>query len=181
MSNSLLLSMQQNQCCHWQDEYSQSWRQGRNRTCQFSVFWPKAVVILRDYSGQFRLERQGKPEGVKILHSRLLSMSHNCLWAELGTPPSCHCVLVCLHLFSSQPSYTDTCPSNCKIFMKWDGELGVSVLFLLLPAVTSFAIIQGVFLLCFFLHEFGISLSLFIGLGCGSGVPYSFPESINEL
>lgn len=27
----------------------------------------------------------------------------------------------------------------------------------------------------------GISHSLFIVLGCGSGVPYPFPESVNEL
>lgn len=117
-SNSLLLSMQQNQFCQWQDEYSQSWRQGKNRTHQFSVFRPKAAVIFRDYNGQLRLERQGKAGGGKILLSRLPSVSHKYLWAELGTPHSCHCGLVCLQLFSSQLSYTDTCPSHSKIFRR---------------------------------------------------------------
>lgn len=75
-------------------------------------------------------------------------MSHNCLWAELCTASSCHCGLVCLHLFSSQFIYTDTCPSlsHYKIFTKWGGELGVSVLLLLLPLT----IIQRVVLVCFY-------------------------------
>lgn len=119
-SNSLLLSMQQNQCCQWQNEYNQSCRQGKNETCRVSGFWPKAAGVFGDYNRQLRLERQGQAGGVNFFLSRLLSMSHNCLWAELGTASSCHCGLVCLHLFSSQFIYTDTCPSlsHYKIFTK---------------------------------------------------------------
>lgn len=52
----LLLSLQQSQCCQWQNEYNQSWKQGKNETYQFSVFWPKAAIIFRGHDAQLRLE-----------------------------------------------------------------------------------------------------------------------------
>lgn len=115
-SNSLLLSMQQDQC-RLRSTASPGGK-GRTEHVSFSVFWPKAASIFRGYDGQLRLERQGKSGGVKILLSRLLSMSHSYLWAEQGTASSCHCGLMCLHLFSSQLSCTNTCPSHYKILMK---------------------------------------------------------------
>lgn len=65
--------------------------------------------------------------------------------------------------------YINACPSLSRYrnFIKYDGELGVSIPLLLIPAGAALDAII-LFFWSVFLHGFRFSVSLLFGLGCGS-------------